>query len=282
MGSVFKPIVAAAALEKGISADQRFTCDVTVDVNGIGFNCHNKSGHGEINMNTAMMRSCNPYFINLALKTGGDNIYETAVKLGLGRSIELAERMKSASGSLPEMSSLKNNAVLANFAFGQGELTATPLQIAAAISVFANGGYYIAPTLIEGVSNNEGTAIEFYGDEPAPYTVISPVTAEIVKQFLVNTVNLGSGISALPIMGGAGGKTGSAQTGVYDEKGVETVHAWFAGFFPAETPKYTVVVINEGMNSGGDYAAPVFREIADRINNLEITRAQSYFDETEQ
>ena len=90
---------------------------------------------------------------------------------------------------------------------------------------------------------------------------------------MVNVVQTGSGTNAKPIKNGAGGKTGSAQTGVYEDD-KEIVHAWFSGFFPAESPKYVVVVINEGKDSGGDYAAPVFKEIADRIQNLELRRAE--------
>lgn len=65
-----------------------------------------------------------------------------------------------------------------------------------------------------------------------------------------------------------GGKTASAQTGVYEtpgEEDSEIVHAWFAGYFPAETPKYAIVVLVEGGESGSDTAAPIFKEIADEI-----------------
>ena len=82
---------------------------------------------------------------------------------------------------------------------------------------------------------------------------------------MIDTVEYGSGQKAKPQAGGAGGKTASAQTGIYDENGKEIVHAWFAGFYPAKEPQYAIVVLAEGMESGGDYAAPVFQEIADGI-----------------
>ena len=53
--------------------------------------------------------------------------------------------------------------------------------------------------------------------------------------------------------------------GTYDEDGKEIVHAWFGGFYPADDPEYAIVVLAEGMESGGDYAAPVFKEICDGI-----------------
>ena len=74
---------------------------------------------------------------------------------------------------------------------------------------------------------------------------------------------------------GAGGKTASAQTGIYLEPGVEeseVVHAWFAGYFPADTPKYAVVLLVEDGKSGEDTAAPIFRKIADGILVTELQR----------
>ncbi|MFA9380723.1 MAG: penicillin-binding transpeptidase domain-containing protein, partial [Acetanaerobacterium sp.] len=106
------------------------------------------------------------------------------------------------------------------------------------------------------------------------YRLLSQRNADTVKQLMINVVEMGSGTKANPAKGGAGGKTGSAQTGAFDDADEEIVHAWFAGFFPAEEPRYVVVVLNEGKDSGGDWAAPVFCEIADRIENLEARRAE--------
>ena len=88
---------------------------------------------------------------------------------------------------------------------------------------------------------------------------------------------MGSGVKANPTVAGvgAGGKTASAQTGIYLEPGVEeseVVHAWFAGYFPADTPKYAVVVLVEDGKSGEDTAAPIFRKIADGILVTELQR----------
>lgn len=82
---------------------------------------------------------------------------------------------------------------------------------------------------------------------------------------MISVVENGSGQKAKPETLGAGGKTASAQTGTYDEDGKEIVHAWFGGFYPADDPEYAIVVLAEGMESGGDYAAPVFKEICDGI-----------------
>ena len=73
---------------------------------------------------------------------------------------------------------------------------------------------------------------------------------------------------AKPKSGGAGGKTASAQTGSYDEQGEEIVHAWFAGFFPAQSPRYAAVILIEGGEYGGSVASPLFRQIADRYGPI--------------
>ncbi len=274
VGSTFKLCGVSAALEAGVATDFTYTCTGSTEVNGLRYYCHNRAGHGELDLDKALQHSCNPYFVNLAMETGYDKLYEMAVRFGFGKANNLTEVTRTAAGTLPAMQSLRNNAVLANFSFGQGELTATPIQIARMIAVFANGGTLVTPTLVEGISDKTGTAIADPYEPAASYRMLSSMHADTVRQLMVNVVNTGSGKQAKPMEGGAGGKTGSAQTGTYDAENKEIVHAWFSGFYPAEDPKYVIVVLNEGMDSGGDWSAPVFREIADRIHNLEKRRAQ--------
>ena len=94
---------------------------------------------------------------------------------------------------------------------------------------------------------------------------MSEKTAALLREMMIGVVENGSGEAAKPETGGAGGKTASAQTGQFREDGSEIVHAWFVGFYPAENPKYAVAVLAEGMDSGGDFAAPIFKEICDGI-----------------
>ena len=84
---------------------------------------------------------------------------------------------------------------------------------------------------------------------------------------MVSTVENGTGKSARPEAGGAGGKTASAETGMRED-GEQVVHGWFAGFYPAEQPQYAIVVLVENGRSGSQSAAPVFRQIADEIAGL--------------
>ncbi len=267
VGSTFKLVVAAAALEEGYSPTlYNYECTGVIDIDGVEFHCHNRDGHGPMNMERAIAQSCNTYFINLAQKVGSPAIVSMAQRLGFGSGTELAPSLGSQQGNLPTISELSGSGALANIGFGQGDLMATPLQIAQMVAAIANGGNSITPHLVKGFTT-DGETLSEIAPAYAQSRAMSPETAQILKEFMVHTVEVGSGINAKPQSGGAGGKTGSAQTGTYKGE-EEIVHAWFAGFFPAEAPKYCIVVLNEGMDSGGNFAAPVFKEIVDQINAL--------------
>lgn len=100
-GSVFKIVTAAAAIEAGIPLSTSFDCAGSLDVGGITFHCHNRLGHGGLTMTQAFAQSCNPYFIRLAQRMGGQTLYAMAVALGFDRPVILAEGWKTARAVLP-------------------------------------------------------------------------------------------------------------------------------------------------------------------------------------
>lgn len=266
VGSVFKPVVAAAALGQGIEESFEYNCTGSVTHNGVTFNCHKRDGHGVINMRQAIADSCNTYFIELALKTGAENIIETARDFGFGKETVFAQGIKSASGFLPSASELDSKAAVANIAFGQGSLLATPIQICAMMAAIARGGIYVKPYLIEGEVDSEGvlTAFRNYGEKKQ---IISVQTAMKLRSYLESVVLRGSGKRAAGVIVSTAGKTATAQTGK-TENGEEIYNAWFAGYFPAESPKYAVAVLKENGGEGAVSCAPVFREIAEKITIL--------------
>ena len=267
VGSVFKVITAAAALESGIAADFSYECTGSIEVGGIRFHCHKREGHGAMDMQSAMEQSCNPYFIALAQQTGGRTLLSMAKALGLGKTIELADGMTAGAGVLPTEEELQNAGSVANFAFGQGSLSAAPLQMAAVYACIANGGVYREPyLLLEQLNNNGDSFAQFIPD--AGTRVMSRQTAESLQALLQSTVEQGSGQAAKPKNGTAAGKTATAQSGVYED-GEEVLRTWFCGYFPAKAPQYTVVVMKEDGDSPIADCAPVFREIAERILSME-------------
>ena len=212
----------------------------------------------------AMEKSCNPYFVSLIQLTGGESVAAKAAAIGFGSSLELADGIRASAGRLPTYEELSVPGQTANFGFGQGYLTATPLQIAQLMAAIANDGAAVTPKLIAGYTQ-DGQEISEHTPTYAPRQVIRESAALQVQQMMIGVVEEGSGTKARPRAWGAGGKTASAQTGTYDEAGEEIVQAWFAGFYPADEPQYAIAVLAEGMESGGDYAAPVFAEICDAI-----------------
>ena len=266
VGSTWKLVVAAAALENGISPETVFECSGKTEVDGRIYKCHWENGHGEIDMGKALEISCNPYFINLALEIGGEKILETAKNLGFGSPSFFGEDFYSKAGNLPSEEELFSKTVLASFAFGQGKLLATPVQLAVLASAAANKGKAVTPKIVLGTYDKNGNFEKTpdYAENP----VMSEKTAELLKNMMINVVEKGSGENAKPEKGGAGGKTASAQTGQFDGEGNEIIHAWFVGFYPAKEPRYAIAVFAEGMNSGGEFAAPVFKKICDGIDLL--------------
>lgn len=269
VGSTFKLLVTACALESGISEDETYTCTGNIVIDAHKFNCHKLSGHGALNLKEALAVSCNTYFINLGQKLKATDILKLSNQLGFGKSIELAPSLSSQPGFLPTLSGLEDLKSIANISIGQGKLLASPLHIVKLISLIANHGILNELSLVEGFTNKNGAMVEKYPTTSKPKQVISAKTADIIKGYMVNVVENGSGKPATPENGGAGGKTASAETGWTNDNGKPMVQAWFSGFFPAVEPKYSIVVLAEGGFSGGGAAAPVFKKIANGINDLE-------------
>lgn len=263
VGSVFKPVVAAAALESGIGGDFRYTCTGNVTYNGVTFNCHKRSGHGELDMEGAIANSCNTYFIALAIQTGADKIIETAELFGFGKPTVLAEGIKSASGYLPKIEELDSKAALANLSFGQGALTATPLCICSMMATIANNGIAVKPYLIEGETDSQGNFIK-KRDYRVKNVIISENTSVFLKKCLRSVVLIGSGKRAASEFVSSSGKTATAQTGRI-RNGEEEYNSWFAGYFPADNPKYAVAVMSENSEGGSVSCAPVFRMISETV-----------------
>ncbi len=266
VGSVFKPVVAAAALKKGISENFEYNCTGSVTYNGVTFNCHKKEGHGVLDLEGAVANSCNTYFIELALKTGAENIIETADDFGFGKEITFAAGMKSSSGYLPDITEIDSKAAIANISFGQGALLATPVQICSAFAAVARGGVYIKPYLIEGETDADGNLIPIKKYEEKKQ-IISEEIAELLRKFLEKVVAEGSGTRANSDLVSVAGKTATAQTGNFDGE-EEIYNAWFAGYFPADNPKYAVAIIRENGGEGAISCAPVFKEIAERVSEI--------------
>ena len=273
VGSTFKITLAAAALDSGIPASLVYDCTGLIDVSGRTFHCHLLSGHGTIDMQKAMIESCNTYFVDLGLQLGAKKIVESASNLSFGRQTELAEGLYTSAGILPKPEELPNPADVANLSFGQGRLLATPVQLCQMISSVVNGGKTPVAQLVEGTTR-DGVTLSEKKEPSAPIYAMTESTAKTLQGFLKACVEQKDNMKAKPTRVSAAGKTGTAQTGSFDEVGNEKLDAWFAGYFPAENPKYVVAVVVENGTTGNMSAGPVFAEIADNLTLLDEIKAE--------
>ncbi len=262
VGSVFKVVTSVSAMENSIKLPQ-FRCTGNITKSENTFNCSNLSGHGIIDFNTALSDSCNPYFIDLGTHIGGEKLLHTAYNLGFGKSSDFGNGYMTDTGTLPQINSLNSDAAVGNFAFGQGELTATPVQIANLFACIGNGGIMNEPSIICGYTDKSG-AFSPIGKEQGR-RAISQKTCNILKDALIKTATDGTGKYAFSSLYDCCAKTATAQSGQYKENSEEILYCWFAGFFPAENPEYVICIMKEDGVSGGTDCAPVFKEIAEGI-----------------
>lgn len=269
VGSVIKPFIAAAGIVNNLNPFSSYSCKGNITVQGNTFNCFNLNSHNDVDLNKAIEKSCNTYFIDLGIRCGKSNVINMLKKFGFGSPTKLCSTIISKAGMLPDEAMITSDADLANICFGQGQLTATPLQIATAYSVLARNGIYKEPYLMHSLYDENKSIYGYYKSENT-YQVIDKKCSEIINTCLYNNMYNGTGSNALPDNTTCCGKTATAQTGQYDKNGNEILCTWFAGFFPYESPKYTVVVFNENGTFASEDCAPVFKEIAKKITDLNL------------
>ncbi len=258
-GSLFKVVVATAALEEGLLYEEsQFLCGGSIEVQGLRFGCYKPDGHGIISLSHAMAYSCNPVFIEIGQIIGPERLIEYCQAFGLGERTYMGLPGET-SGDLP-WHGLIVPRMLANISIGQDPLTVTPVQMAQVISALANGGVLVRARVVN--EARQGDKLIQKMPIPASERIMSEGTAAAMRRMLSGVTRFGTGTAAY-LHGQGAGKTGTAETGDGN-----VTYCWFAGFFPVETPRYTMVVFDERGISGSVSAAPVFAEIAERILSI--------------
>lgn len=260
VGSVFKLVVCACALENNINMD--FTCTGSVKVGDTEFSCQHNKAHGREDIKAALANSCNCYFVELALKLGAENLYSTAQSLGFGGNTEIMPGYTVSDGNLPSISALQESkGQLSLLGFGQGLLTSTPLQFCTALCALSSKGLYTEPKLITATVDSAGNKNKL------PYNpsnrVLSENTVNTLRNYMRYVVTNGTGTAA-DYNNLSGGKTSTAQSGIYNN-GREVLNTWFAGIYPYDNPKYCIVVMTEDGKSGSSDCCPIFRTIVENI-----------------
>jgi len=252
-GSLFKIVVAAAALEEGfVSEDDRFFCAGHADSL---VRCWLADGHGCITFGRAFAESCNPVFAQVALRVGADRLIAYARRLGLEN--QAITGFPYPGDERQNLDLIKEPYNLVNAAIGHWPVLNTPVQMCTLVATIARDGIYRQPRLVKSLTE-EGTVVGEVLPAP-PRRVLSPHTAKRLRDLMTLVTTEGQGRDAHILGWGTAGKTGTAETA----NGKRL--AWFAGYAPLRHPRLAITVLVEDGESGSRSAAPVFRELAERI-----------------
>lgn len=269
-GSTIKPFTIAGALEDGkISKDQTFLCDGGERISGFYIKCHKTSGHGTLNVEQAIMNSCNDSLMQIAAFEGVDTFckYQSIFGFGMRSGIDLPGEA-SCEGLLYTKDNMQV-ADLATNSFGQN-FNVNMIQMVAGFSSLINGGYYYKPHVVKQILNSNGGVVANYDKELIKQTITKD-TSDFLRQALVNTVNGGTGKTAAVEGYDVGGKTGTAQ---HHDKSDTTYLLSFLGFAPYDNPQvvcYAIVDAPQVDNPGSSsYACKLFSAI--------MTEALPYMD----
>ena len=252
-GSTFKMVTAASAFENNvITPDTTVTCPGEIVVDGFPISCNNvPQGTGTYPFRNAFAYSVNAIFAQVGVTLGWDRLTATAEKFGFDSSLPFT--LDTAPTQLHAPGSKLTKPLLASTAFGQGELLATPLQMAVVAAAIANEGVLASPHL--GYEALDGKSVVQKLDQPSNRRVIDTSVAHTLRDLMVAVVDDGQAAgTAIPGVKVAG-KTGTA------ESGHGTSHAWFVAFAPAEKPVVVVAVIVENGGRGGEVASPIAGQI---------------------
>ncbi|MCX6608454.1 MAG: penicillin-binding protein 2, partial [Acidobacteria bacterium] len=247
-GSTFKPLVALAALEAGVIDDKTtFNCTGSMSFYGRPWGCHQRKGHGRVNLQRALEQSCDIFFYNTANLLGIDKLFEYGDQLGLGKEtgidlpFEGKGLMPSSKWKARTLRQKWMGGDTVNVGIGQGYVNVTPIQLALMIGGIANGGIWNRPHLVNDPNRRETHTM-----------AINPVNTGSVIYGMYGVVNLGG-------TGGSARLPGAKARGSTIAKDLRD-NAWFVGFAPRTNPEIVVAALFEN-GEHGPLAAPIVRDV---------------------
>ena len=268
-GSTFKPITLASGLEEGvINMNSTFNCTGSVKVGKWTIHCSKKGGHGLQTLEKAVGNSCNPAFINIGQRLGGETLYEYMKAFGLTEPTGV-DMIGEAKGIISKTSLMNDAASLASYSFGQ-TFNVTPLELIRAQAACVNGGYLYTPYIVDQVLDDEGNVIGQHDSTPIRQ-VISEETSAKVRQCLEYVVAQGTGKNGQVAGYRIGGKTGTADKTETRNTTKEIVVS-FMCFAPADDPQYIMLLTMDTPSrttgtypSGGNMVAPTASQVMAEI-----------------
>jgi penicillin-binding protein A len=276
-GSTMKVVTAAAALDSG-----EFTPDTTLDssspqeFSGVDLANSGNAQFGTIDMRTALTNSVNTYWAQVGETLGPETLVEYMKRFGFFKDpeVQLPDDQKAPSG-VYALGKDGNELVedgfdIARVAIGQGgeegQLLATPMQMAEVAATVANGGTLMRPTLVQEVRDPDGRVAEDFDPEEQS-EVISEEAAAQLAEMMTSVVDEGTAAALAGDLGGTtfAGKTGTAEKDI--EAGINQV--WFIGFAPADDPQIAIATTVETCTGcfGGDTAGPIATAVMNDLLN---------------
>ena len=301
-GSTIKTIVALSALENDIiNTKKRVQCKGFIELYGEKFHCWKKKGHGWMDMRSAIKRSCDVYFYEVARRLGVDKLSITAKKFGLGKEM-FNGFLEERSGVVPN-TKWKKKYIGKNWylgetlhsGIGQGYYLTTPMQLCLMTAQIANGGYEIIPRIVidENRNNNLKDYVNYINQNPTDTSGLilnrfkvhklfkNQENINFVKDAMYGATNEVGGTSFSSRLKNKNfifaGKTGSSQVKRFTESQREAEvkqdqldyksrdHALFVAFAPVSDPKYAISVVVEHGGSGSSTAAPIAKKVIKKV-----------------
>lgn len=265
-GSTFKTVTLAAALEKGLARlDDAYSFALRPPDGEHQYawhanqftSCENHPQTGSFDLRGAYGLSCNVVFSELGLKVGAPALQDYARRFGFEEKppLEIPTEASRIATTPDYFTGEERFYAVASTAFGQGELSATPLEMALVAAAAASWGSIPRPYLVAQVRDQGGQTL--WQNQPSPWRqAMEPGTAAQVKEAMVWSANEGWARGARPPGMAIGGKTGTAEHGQEGKP-----HSWFIGFAPAEEPRVVVALVKEMAGASTTEAAPVARSI---------------------
>ncbi|MFQ5409966.1 MAG: penicillin-binding transpeptidase domain-containing protein, partial [Anaerolineales bacterium] len=269
LGSVFKIVTMAAALESGLyTAESTYDCQHTFTELGdpILYDwtyADDKPPSGLLTLPEGLMRSCNPWFFHIGLDLFNQGlttaVHDMAVGFGLGSPAN-PEQLYEQAGVVPEPASPLD---ATNLAIGQGDLLVTPLQVAAFVAAVGNGGTLYRPQIVERIVGADGTPVAEFAPQIDGALPVAPENLAIIRDAMEQVIRNERGtaydvLGAFPVR--IAGKTGTAESGQIKP------HAWFIAYSDEgriDKPDIAVAAVVENIGEGSDFAAPIVRRVLD-------------------
>lgn len=237
-------------------------------------------GHGYVDLDEALVHSCDVYFYTVGQRLGIETIASFAKMFGLGREtgIELPSERTGIVPSPAWKERVRREqwypGETISVSIGQGYVTVTPLQMASLIGTVANNGVAYRPHLLRAVMDRTTGHLQDVPTVPRETLAVKPDTLKAIQKGLAGVVSRGTAARSQSTVVSIAGKTGTAQTAALrtgPEKDIPKKfrdHAWFVAYAPVESPKIAVAVLAEHMGHGGSAAAPLAKSVIEAYYTL--------------